>query len=250
MKNNIQTIALISLLITNINLFADNRIIVYLRHAPADILRAVEQEAKNMGLAQKIEQMDTQPPGMGSQKMVKYALRSHMQPELSGFVAVYAGYMDISNPDGLIAFPLRHATPKIYLAISSGIQLATIKGETFSHREFVLNQPTQVYEFELKKDEKQHSFWDVKEVPAPADKKVNPLSVVILTNPQNIFLPQGQFLSTENVQLILPDIYVIGRANNEAALLHSLDLRRYFEPIVDEEKKSGDTNIQKMLTNI
>ncbi len=250
MKKIIQNVMLISLLTVSIHLLADNRIVMYLKHAPADILRDVEQEAKNMGLAQKIEKMDAQPPGMNSQKMVKYALRSHMKPELSGFTAVYGGYMDISDPDGLIAFPLRHATPKIYLAISPGMQLINIKGETFSHREFVLNQPLQIYEFELKKDEKQNSFWDVKEVPAPADRKINPLSVIILTNPQNLFVPQGHFLSTDNVQLILPDIYVIGRAHNEAALLQSLDLRRYFEPTVDEEKKATDTSTQKMLTNL
>lgn len=231
---------------------ADNRIIVLIKHAPGNVLQAAEQEANQMNLADKIAAMEIHAPSAVSQKMVKYALRASLRPNLGGIVAIYGGYMDISDRDGLISFPLRHITPKLYLAITPRIELINIKGNTFAHREYATDDqnPTNIYSFELKQDAKKYTYWDVQEEQVPQDKKINPITLVLLANPKNMYVPLGQFMTTPNVQLILPDIYITGQANNEQALLTALDIRRYFEPITIEQKKAGEMVLQKMITNL
>ncbi len=244
--------ALCWLTISFSGLFADNRIILYLSHAPVGARAQAEQEAASSSLAQKIAHMETKSPGTISQKMVKRSLKSNLKPKLSGLVALYGGYMDISDPDGLIAFPLRHATPKLYLAITPRITLANVKENTYSHREYVSDNdsPVALYVCELKQDEKKNSYWEIQEAKMPEDKKINPLTVVILTSPKNIFVPTGHFLTTQNPQLILPDLYVIGRSSTDDALLQSLDIRQFFEPVSAQQKKASDNALQKMISNL
>ena len=96
-----------------------------------------------------------------------------LTPKLSGFIAIYAGFMDISDRDGLISFPLRHVSPKINVAVTEQINLIKVKENTISHREFLpQNQvPSKLYSFERKEDidpkdpTKKTTYWSVKEIP-------------------------------------------------------------------------------------
>ncbi len=230
-------------------LYADNRIIIYLHHAPDKILSQAEQEAKNISLATKIANLEAKTPGKIGSTILNNSLRAKLTPQLSGFVGIYGGYLDISNRDGLLSFPLRHTSPKLYIAITPTINMINIKGNTFSHREFVIGEPASYYSFEMKEDEKKNSYWEVKEIPIPADRKINPITLVIISDPKNIYVPKGQFLATANVQLVLPSIYVVGRNNNDTAILNMLDIRRYFEPVKFEDKKATDLSYQTMISN-
>ncbi len=235
-------------------LIADNRIIIYFKHAPEAVLQDAELEAKSTGLAEKIiKNIDTLTPGQNTQKVARNTLRSFIQPPLSGIFAHYGGYSDISNPDGLISFPLRHTVQKLYIAITPQINLFTVRDNTFSHREYIIdaNNQTKLYLFQLKENEKKQWYWEVTEEKLPDDKRINNLTVVILTDPKNIYVPTGKFLASQNVQLIIPDIYLIGRSSNEEVLLrHLIDQDRYFESITTEEKKASDFAIQSMITNL
>lgn len=235
-------------------LVADNRIIIYLKHAPEAVLQEAELEAKKSGLIEKIKNnIDTATPGQNSQKLTHNALRSYMKPPLSGLVAQYGGYTDMSNVDGLISFPQRHAAPKLYLAITPEVGMVKIKDNTYSHREYIDDPkiPVQLYQFQLKQDEKKHWYWDVTEEKIPTDKKVNPLTVVILTDPKNIYVPVGHFQTTHNTQLIIPDIYLIGRLHNEEILLrHLVNWEHVFESIAIEQKRASDYAIQTIITNL
>lgn len=238
------------ILATILTLDADNRIILYLKHPPSNILETVKQEAKNISLASQLASLETQTPGQVSQSIVNSALDRNLKPSLGGFAAIYAGYIDISNKDGLFSFPLRHTTQKVYLIITPQINLINIKENTYSHRELADNAPAVMYSCELKIDDKQQSYWEVREEALPQEKKINPLTIVIFSHPNNFFVPQGHFFALPNVQLVLPDIYVIGRTDVEAALSASLDLRRFFEPITTDQKRPSDTSMQHMITNL
>ncbi len=249
MKNMKMLIMLLILLVSLIasNLFGDNRIVMYLKHAPEEIIQTSIAEAKSQNLLDKI---DEKTPGSVNHKLMKGALRDYFTPKLSGFTAIYGGYMDISNQDGLLMFPLRHATPKIYLAISPSIELVKVQGETISHREFVLNEESKLYLCERKTDEKKNIFWHVSEEKIPNDRKINPITMVLLAKTKNIFVPTGDFLAAESSHLVLPDIHVIGSFDQEKILLQAIDLKRYFEKITEDEKKTSDNSLQKMVSNL
>jgi len=128
--------------ITNITLFvsiifsfsrlskADPTIVTYLQQPPFQIIKSInKEEALN-----KINKFTQKAPGQASKKLIKASFGNEITPNISGFLVVYSGYIDYSNKDGLISFPLRH-TPatKIYLLITQEIKLNTVKGNTFAY---------------------------------------------------------------------------------------------------------------------
>lgn len=208
---------------------ADNRIVLYLRHAPDSIVRSIQKEA-------------AVPDALAKEAML---------PSLSGVTAMYGGYIDTSNKDGLISFPLRHATPKLYIAVTPRVSMVRTQGNTYSHREYVNDpqNPVALYQLDLKKDEKNRHYWSIQQITVPADKKVNPLTVVLLADPASILIPQGNYMTGENVQLVFNDVYLLNRTSVETSLLQCLDHSRFFEPIKFEFKKTGDNSTQEIVSN-
>jgi hypothetical protein len=236
------------------NLNADNRIVIYLKTPPPGILKQAITQAKK-----EITPSDKQAiPSKTVKKQINGKAQAWLTPKLSGFIAIYAGFMDISDRQGLVSFPLRHTTPKINVAVTEQINLVKVKENTISHREFLpQNQvESKLYTFERKEDinpkdpTKKTIYWSVKEIPLPADNKINPLTLVILTKPENLFIPVGDFMAVESNHLVLPEIYVIGNMDQENILLQALDFSRYFETITIEDKKIDDKKKESLIKNI
>jgi len=248
---NINISILLLILSLPLKLAPDTRMVIYLKHAPENALNAAEQDARKENLLKKLELMDKNIPSQNATKNMRNYWRNMVKPKLSGFIAIYSGYWDYSDIDGLISFPLRHVPPKVYLAITTKFNLLKVKGNTFSHKEFLDEPtPTKLYLFEKKEDAKKMQYWQVSEQKIPTDKKINPLTVTILSHPDNIVIPIGDFMSNDNVQIVLPDIYVISNKDNEKIIMESLDITRFFEHINMNNKKTGDFTIQKMISNM
>ncbi len=244
----------IILIMCFIKLNADNRIILYLKTAPTHIINQALAEAKKDVSSPKNTQ---KLPSKTVKKQINGA-RAWITPKLSGFVAIYAGFIDISDRDGLISFPLRHITPKLNIAITEQINLAKVKANTIAYREFLPpnKAQTKLYSFERKEDvdpedpAKKTQYWSVQEIPLPADNKINPLTLVIFANPSNIYVPVGDFMSAESNHLVLPEIYVIGNKNQSNILFQTLDITRYFEPINKIQEKIDDKKDRSLIKNI
>ncbi len=230
---------------------ADTRIVIHLTHAPEEVIRNIEQEYKTARDPHKILGTDITPSEL-STKQLKSSIRKHLTPALSGFMTIYGGYIDVSDPDGLISFPLRHDEPKLYIAITPEVKLVNIRGKTFSHQEYIVNEqnPVKLYSFEKKQDEDKKSYWDVQEITAPEDKAIDHITTIILSKPKNLFIQTGHFFTVAGEQFVLPPIYVLGNKDKEKILLKTLDLQNYFERIKIEKKKPTENTEQKLITNI
>ncbi len=231
---------------------ADNRIVFYLKDAPMQAVRLVQMDIeKEKGIA-KINKINKKTPGQISRKLLKNEMKKYLMPKLSGFIALYGGYIDYSNINGLISFPLRHTEPKLYLVITPKIKLVKVKGETISHLEFedAKTAPAKIYFFEKKEDKNKQFFWAVSEQKIPQDRRINVLSVVLLTKPKNIYVTTGDFISNDSKHIVLPqNIYAVGIVGNNKVLLDSLNIKRYFEQIEVEEQKVSDVLYKEMIVN-
>ncbi|MCB9493607.1 MAG: hypothetical protein H6679_05010 [Epsilonproteobacteria bacterium] len=244
---------LVCMLITS--LVADTRIVMYLEPPPADVLAAVAQNVKDdEKLKADFDMLEKQTPAEVSKTMVKNGLRSRLLPKVSGFIALYGGYVDYSDTDGQITFPLRHDISRLYVALTPRIELVRVQGHTVSHAQYVdsNNNPTELYQLDVETDEnKQQRWWKVQQVHLPENKQISPITVTILTDPKNLYIEQGNFfIENETKQLILPRIFVVGNVQTEAQILASLDITRYFEQITRKKQKSGETIIQDNINNI
>jgi hypothetical protein len=236
----------------SVHVHGDTRIILYLQHPPAKIIDETIAQAQQEKILDSLGRSDQKSPSKLSKKLVKGSIRQRIVPKLSGFPALYAGYVDYSNTDGLISFPLRHVTPKIYLAITSEIKPVKVKGETLSHYEFVAPDvaETALYTFERKESEDKQTYWTVSQALLPKDNKISPLTIVLLTKPKNIVVPEGDFLATDVIQFVLPALYVVGNVDSASTLMKFMNLSNVFEPTVVEQKKASDLAVQQLIINI
>ncbi len=233
-----------SVLLTVSSIGADNRIVMYLRHAPQNILDAIQKTAHE-------ELTKAQTPAAQAKELLEAKVPALLKPSLGGIAAIYGGYFTVSRPDGLISFPLRHATPKVYVAVTPSIQLIRIKGNTFSHRSYCPPPiPTALFSMQQEVDDKNRTFWRVKTESLPDDLVVNPLTIVLLTEPNNIVIADGNFLTGQNPQLVLPEPMVVSNKGNDACLINAMSMRQHFEGITFEDKKAADTCVQTMIQNI
>lgn len=225
---------------------ADNRIVVYLRNAPIKAINETIDEAAKEGLTNNISKIKNfQSEGL------KNEYKKLLTPKLSGFTAIYGGYLDISNQDGIIQFPLRQVDQKLYVAFTERIKLIKVKDNTFSHREFAddSKHPTKLYLYEKKVDNQKNAFWSVQEAQIPADKKLSPLTMVIFTNPSNVIVKTGDFLSNDSQHFVLPEIYVIDTFNQALTDLNILKVKRFFEAVKFDEKPATEKSTQGLLNN-
>jgi hypothetical protein len=227
---------------------ADNRIIEYLKNAPPAIINQIIKYAETENLQNKIQAIKIKHT---DKTALKGEFKKLLTPKLSGFFAIYAGYMDISNKDGLIQFPLRQAATKLYVAFTEKINLIKVKDNTFSHRQFANPQkhPTKLYLYEKQEDEKKNKFWNVQEVPLPEDRKINPLTLIIFTQPTNVFVKTGAFICSSSQHMVLPEIYVIDTQDQALSALNILKVKRFFEPVNLEEKPATEKSTQGIATN-
>lgn len=242
-----------SILIFCYKINADNRIILSLVQPPPAASNGITMQSaddQTAAITKKIESLADATPGQNAFKTTKYALKSILHPKLSGFMAMYGGYCESSNYDGTISLPLRHTSPKLYLAITPDFTLVRVKGQTFSHAEFKPGVPTVLYQLNRIKDPNNIVYWEVKPLQLPPDNNINPLTVIILTKPSNLYVPEGKFIAAESTHLVIPDIYVVGNIDNEDTLLRALDYKIYFESIVCDEKKTTDSVAQSIVPNV
>lgn len=232
---------------------ADNRIVISLVAPPPDateqVLAQTSQEQTD-AIGKKIDAMADQTPSNNVFKNLKYSIKNQLIPKLSGFAALYGGYCEFSNRDGTISLPLRHTAPKLYIAITPDFTLVRVKEQTFSHAEYKTGVPTVLYQLDRIKDQSNLTLWDIKEIPLPANKNINPLTVILLTKPNNLYIPTGKFLTPESTHLVIPDIYVVGYVDNDNTLLQALDQKIYFEPIQRGEVKANATTTQSIVPNL
>ncbi|KKQ33239.1 MAG: hypothetical protein US49_C0002G0134 [candidate division TM6 bacterium GW2011_GWF2_37_49] len=247
---NFLILLLIWLGISQNNTNADNRIIVYLREAPAEIITQALDDAtaemKNDDLATSVQKIKN-----FQSESLKSEYKKLLTPKLSGFVSIYGGYLDISNKNGIIQFPLRQFSKKMYIAFTEKIKLIRVKDNTISHREFAdpAKHKTSLYVYEKKIDAKKNYYWSVEKTNLPQDRKISPLTMVIFTNPSNVFVQTGEFLSNDSQHFVLPEIYVINTKNQALTNLSILKVKRFFEPVKFEEKPVTEKSTQGMLNN-
>ncbi|MCF7899237.1 hypothetical protein K9L05_01150 [Candidatus Babeliales bacterium] len=232
------------------NLTAENRILISLDQIPEPILDSAQEKISQDSKEKKHKSIANKTPSQITQKPLKILLKK-LLPDLSGFIALYKGYMDYSTETGFISFPRHQKSSNLYLAITPRVELIKIKGNTISHQKYMQDTPTKIYLFEKKQDKNKQFFWQVSEQKLPANRVISPLTVVLLTKPKNIYIVQRDFMTNDSSHLILPDnIYVLDNLNNTKILLNTLNSKRYFETIKYKEKEANKIIYQKMISNL
>ena len=156
----------------------------------------------------------------------------------AGIFSTYAGYLNISDIDGQIIFPRKHANPIIQLVITTRITPVLMFEKTIHHWELVPGIPTQMYTFERKFDKETKTFyWDVQPAEPPENNIVPLSALVIFAKPRYFYIPTGITITDDNPNFILPSIYARKGIKITANALYVFNLSHFFGQLLYRYKK-------------
>lgn len=277
-KKYILSTLFLSVLLNYQGLMGDNTIVMQLRNAPEEMRLEVEKLFEKQRDTKKFtSSLKQKTPSDFNKTLVKSSIRSILKPTLSGFVCIYGGYTDTSDPDGMITFPLRHPGENVLVVVTPSINLVHFEDNTILYSTF--NRKAKCYLFTKKTFQetvptnsaaapattaeptaaqtepaptrKERTYWQVVEKPVKVGERIDPTSIIILTNTNNIAILPGNYLASKSVQCVLPNaFYVIGNEHNNEDTLNILNIKGFFERIATEKKVAKDNVEQRRMTNL
>lgn len=198
----------------NQSLFADTVITFFLEPYPATLKPCKPSKGK---------------PAMPQRLCLSRALDPNI---VNGIIATYGGYVNVSDELGQISFPFKQVTPAIKLLITPEITPVLMGGNTVHHWTLDKNTPTAMYAIEKKQDEvTQLYYWDTQSIELPTNRAIPKETVILLAQPNDIYVATGITPSTDNPHLILPAIYVKKEIDAVEHSLFMLNLIHLFGPV-------------------
>ncbi len=166
-------------------------------------------------------------------KIAKMRIRAlNQNPLIKGIFSTYGGYVVMSDNDGQTSFPRKHVLPILYLLITNRMTPVMMAGKTIHHWEIEPDANAKMYKVErLHDDMEKFYYWDVQEVPLPADNRIPLESITILAKPDHIYVPEGTSLTQEVTNLVLPTIFVKKGIKINSNALYMLNVRQFFGQI-------------------
>jgi len=172
-------------------------------------------------------------------KIARYMIEGIADYQIpAGIFSTYAGYLNISDINGQIIFPRKHANPIIKLVITTRITPILMFEKTIHHWELVPGISTQMYTFEQKFDKETKTFyWDVQSAELPENNIIPLSTLVIFAKPRYFYIPTGITITEDNSNFILPSIYARKGIKITANALYVFNLSHFFGQLHYRYKK-------------
>ena len=183
-------------------------------------------------------------------KLAKYILynRKNIQLGAVSFLP-YGGFYEASNPIGQTLYPRKHVDSTVFILITSRITPVIMLQNTVHHWQLQQGVPAQIFQMQRKKDAMLETvYWDVKEVPLPANNVVPLRSIVIFAKPKNIYVPTGITMTKDSPNLLLPTMYAKKGINKVANALFVMNISHLLGPVNSLYKKEP-TEYQQHITS-
>lgn len=214
----------IACLFTGQNSFCDVVITTFFKDYPVVEEEHAQQLSEKLGKSKKLARRQIEG-------IANHNLRA-------GIFGSYAGFIEASDVKGQLTFPRKHSKPFLYVIITSQVMPVIMLKNTIHHWEVPAGVPYAVYTYERKKDEDTKDYyWDVQQVDNLKDNIIPLESLIIFAQPKYMYIPTGITLTTNNPNLILPDIYVKKGFNLIANSLYVLNLSQYLGQINRQYQK-------------
>lgn len=144
-------------------------------------------------------------------KLAKYKLKTIFERhQTAGIIALYAGYVQISDRNGQISFPRKQIKPQLTIVVTQEIIPIIIFGNTIAHWHLSEHVPAVAYSINFETDEKIGvTFYNTSCAgPLPHKNHIPADTLIILADPKNIIIPIGITMAKKDPNLILPPMYV------------------------------------------
>jgi hypothetical protein len=171
---------------------------------------------------------------------------------ITGIFVSYGGFLASSNIDGMVSFPRRHDNPAIHILVTDKITPVIMINNTIHHWELEVGTPAAMYTARREKDIHANLFyWRLEEAPMPENNRIPIDTILIFTNPKNIYIPLGitpvptdPISGKPPVNLRLPEIYVKSHTKQAPESLYVLNIRYWFGPVRSVYKTTPTSYIE------
>lgn len=155
-----------------------------------------------------------------------------------GIFATYAGYLGLSDLNGQITFPRKTQKNSLNLLVTTKISPVFMLRNTIAYWEIKDHAPAKMYKLEKKQDHETKLFyWEVQEKNIPKNNKIPIHTIIIIANPDNIYVPIGITPTANSSQFILPKIYAKKDFSHIRNALFILNIRPFFSSIKQIHKE-------------
>jgi hypothetical protein len=168
-------------------------------------------------------------------------------PMIEGIVAVYGGYMGVSDYNGELSFPRKHQKMTVTILITPDIAPITLAENTVLSWVRVPGAPAAMYESDMiyDQDTDEH-YWQTRQVLLTEDISIPLSAITIIADPKNVIMHTEKIVTNDTANLIVPPLLVKKGMNVIENSLHMLTIRHLFKSIQTEENREP----LKILTHI
>lgn len=142
---------------------------------------------------------------------VKNAETGQVDPQIK-LNATYGGYATITNQDGQILFPRQSVDQLLHVLITPKIQPVFCELNNVWFWQIAPESPSKLYQLELTDDSQ---TWRVIQTSIPDNNFIPLHTIVILANPEQIFMNSETNSIRSSGQLFLPSLFAKPQASNE-----------------------------------
>lgn len=170
------------------------------------------------------------------------------QPAHVGVYAMYNGYVNHSDHDGLISFIRRTLKPEFYLLVTPYIHPIYLMGNTLGS--WFIEKPAQARLFLmrlLQDDQTKLHYWKTQQVNLPSNNIMPLHTIVIPAKPNKIYVPLGVQMGRNEANLVLPPVYAKKGLDRLDQTMFVLSIKHFLAPIEELPKISPNTE-QRLVT--
>ena len=149
-----------------------------------------------------------------------------------GVYVIYKGYVDRVDFNHQVTFPRLTEKDEIDLIITRKLRPIAIVGNTVN--KFVRDKKAPIAYYHLKRvtDPKTHfAYWEAAKQEVQHDLELSPDAMLIIAEPEEIFIPTELVVATAGPNLVLPPIYATEKLKKDHAALSFIKVNHYFAPV-------------------
>jgi hypothetical protein len=157
--------------------------------------------------------------------------------------AIHAGFISRTDQNGQLTLPRKIQNDTIKLIITPSLMPVFSANNNIAYWNLDPNQPAQAFTITKKLDPlTEQLYWDVQPAPLLPNQPISTQALIIIGDPKVIYLPTDLTPTTDDIQLLLPDIYIKNlKTNSNLAkqnlikqtinnLLNTLNIRAFYGP--------------------
>lgn len=181
------------------------------------------------------EQSTTQPTPPPASFIIDYS-------KTQGIAATYSGIIALADAYGQIIFPRKHTADSVTLVITQKIKPIIMFGTTLAH--WIIEDPEATQLFTITKTTDPATnilFWDAQPTTLSTDKIIPAEAVILIANPNNVYIPIGITITKKSNHLLLPPVYIKNEFDALTNTLIIFNLRQFFGSLKTETKDENNT---------